>query len=180
LSQGCWREGAVWPSVLARAPEFVISFVVFLHVLSLLKQIYLLACRMVSDARVFTGTSQQIANRHFYECIRRAFLYFQVHQVDMVEAYIVMCGNVFVSLLTALIDRVGCNAHTWWLLNREMQRTAYADKYLSKDPPRMEGATQREGSVTEFSDLGSDRSLDVEYMDHASHTARPLLQQAPV
>merc|ERR1719436_609442 len=68
---------AVWPSVTERIPEFVIALVVFLHLLGLLKQAFLLVCRISYDARIWTGTSQTIAERHYYEAIRRAFLYFQ-------------------------------------------------------------------------------------------------------
>jgi len=169
-----------FPSILSRAPEFVIAFVVFVHVLSLLKQLYLLILRVVCDARVCAGGSRSIAQRHFYEGIRRSFLYFQVHQADMVEAYIIMCANTVVSLLLAGVDYIGCNVHTWWLLNRELSRTKQKDKYLSKDPPRQESATQRDGSVvTDLSDLGSDRSGETEFTDHAGQTSRPLLQPPP-
>lgn len=60
-------------------------------------------------------------------------MYFFVHQLQAVEAYIIMCANVVVAGVTATVDIVFCNAHTWWLLNSEMARTKRGERYMEKN-----------------------------------------------
>eukprot|EP00444_Apocalathium_aciculiferum_P036464 CAMPEP_0183489374 /NCGR_PEP_ID=MMETSP0370-20130417/181410_1 /TAXON_ID=268820 /ORGANISM="Peridinium aciculiferum, Strain PAER-2" /LENGTH=668 /DNA_ID=CAMNT_0025682707 /DNA_START=1 /DNA_END=2007 /DNA_ORIENTATION=+ len=165
------------PSIGSRLPELIISFAVFLRALQVAKQAYLIACKAAYYARTCSGSSQNIARRHYLEAIRRAHLYFQQHQVDMAEAYFLMLSNTVVSLLLMVVDRICGHMHTWWLLNREMARTNWGEQYLLKSPPQMESDQQREGS-NYTSEVGSDYSWDE---DGGVGTNRPLLQgQTPM
>jgi len=159
LPMGSYIMGpqALSPSLWVRLPELIISFGVFLKILNVLKQIYLLVCK----AGLFIGSCKRASNstkrRRYFEAIRRAHLYFQQHQIDMAEAYLLMISNTVVSLFLMLVDRIACNVHTWWLLNRELARTRYGEQYLLKAPPKIEADCLREGS-NYASEYGSDYS----------------------
>ena len=99
--------------------EYVLAFAVFLYLLDLAKHLVLLLCRALHGCFVACCRSEDGATQHLQECIRLCFLYFAVHQIQVVVAYVVMLVNATVAGLLALVDHVG-NAHTWWLLNDEL------------------------------------------------------------
>merc|ERR1719401_101613 len=105
--------------------------------------------------RIMAGGSHKIALRHHNQFVRKCFLYFQVHQFDMAEAYFIIISNTIVSLFLCLVDKIFCNAHTWWLLNREMGRTPFDGQYLQKSPPQIESDALRDGtSIGTNSEIG--------------------------
>jgi len=117
------------PNMLTRMPEYVISLMVFLYILDLVKEFVLISCRSFHDlsAARFQGTGQ------LYESIRVCFVYFLVHQTQIAQAYTILLVNTIFSLLIAMIDRLFCNVHTWWLLNNELARTEHGERYMENN-----------------------------------------------
>jgi len=152
---------AVSPTVVTRLPELIVSFVVFMYVLGFFKDFVLLLNKLLHVFRTASGGSHSISLRHHNQMIRKCFLYFQVHQMDMVQAYIILIANTVASVLLMLVDRVFCNIHTWWLLNREMGRMDFDGQYLAKSPPKIESDQMRDGtSIGGSSELGYEDSMD--------------------
>eukprot|EP00428_Durinskia_dybowskii_P066838 CAMPEP_0170388162 /NCGR_PEP_ID=MMETSP0117_2-20130122/17938_1 /TAXON_ID=400756 /ORGANISM="Durinskia baltica, Strain CSIRO CS-38" /LENGTH=220 /DNA_ID=CAMNT_0010644067 /DNA_START=61 /DNA_END=724 /DNA_ORIENTATION=+ len=148
---------ALSPNVTSRLPELLISFVVFLCVLALFQDAVLILNKCLYLFRTCAGGSSEIALRHHNQFVRKCFVYFQVHQMDMVEAYLILGSNTIISLVLLLIDRLVCNAHTWWLLNRELGRTPFDGQYLAKSPPQIEFDQQRDlTSLGTNSDVGEE------------------------
>jgi len=174
---------AVSPTVITRLPELVIAFTIFAYFLGLAKDTVLTLNKVLLDLRVMAGGSKTIAERHHNQFVRKCFLYFQVHQFDMAEAYFIIIANTAVSLILMLVDRLFFNVHTWWLLNREMGRTAFDGQYLAKSPPQIESDQLRDGtSIGTNSELGLEDSFQYTPTQaghnnhHMSATPRPLLQ----
>jgi len=117
------------PSLLVRAPEYIISLAIFGYVLQLAKNAVLLTCRL---ALACWPGNKEGKTRKLHECIRLCFVYFCVHQTHFVQAYLIMMANTATSLLMAVIDQC-FNAHTWWLLNSEMARTKRGERYMEKN-----------------------------------------------
>jgi len=117
------------PTYVIRMPEYIISFGVFLYVLHLAKSAVLITCRIILHAPCFSRTR---ATRRLHECIRICFLYFGVHQLHMVKAYIIMFCNLAVAALLASIDRLPGAVHTRFLLNSELARTKHGERYMEK------------------------------------------------
>lgn len=116
------------PNISTRMPEYVISLAVFLYFLSLAKELLLLVCRAVLGLCCRKASSE----RRLQECIRICFVYFFVHQLHIVEAYLVLVANTVTSAVLATIDQVLCNGHTWFLLNSELARTRHGERYMEK------------------------------------------------
>jgi len=183
LGQLVLGSRAVSPTVITRLPELVIAFTIFAYFLGLAKDTVLTLNKVLLDLRVMAGGSKTIAERHHNQFVRKCFLYFQVHQFDMAEAYFIIIANTAVSLILMLVDRLFFNVHTWWLLNREMGRTAFDGQYLAKSPPQIESDQLRDGtSIGTNSELGLEDSFQHTPTQaghnnhHMSATPRPLLQ----
>lgn len=116
------------PTPVIRLPEYVISLAVFLQLLDLTKSFVLLTCRGILST---IPCGKQQSTTRMYECIRLCFVYFGVHQLQLVKASAIMVINVSVASFLALIDRL-TNLHTWFLLNSELARTKYGEKYMEK------------------------------------------------
>merc|ERR1711920_550960 len=118
------------PTVLIRLPEFIISFAVFLYILHTLKSAILIGCRAILIGSR-CGSSQEEQMRRLHQCTRVCFLYFGVHQLHVVKAYIVMLCNLLTASLLASIDRLS-RGHTWFLLNSELSRTKHGERYMAQ------------------------------------------------
>mmetsp|Transcript_170644 Transcript_170644/g.542079 ORF Transcript_170644/g.542079 Transcript_170644/m.542079 type:complete len:2208 (-) Transcript_170644:27-6650(-) len=118
------------PNAYTRLPEYVISTTVFLYFLGIAKDFVLLTCRILFT--LCPCIPPEVATRRLQECIRACFVYFLVQQVHMVEAYVVLFANALTASALAIFDQVFCNAHTWFLLNRELARTTHGDTYMKK------------------------------------------------
>lgn len=120
------------PSMWIRLPEYVISLAVFLFSLGLVKEFLLILCRCLCCSRLFpaarTGNSGPL-----HDCIRACFVYFLVHQRHIAEAYAILLVNTVCSLFLVGMDRLFCNAHTWFLLNNELARTKHKEKYMESN-----------------------------------------------
>jgi len=46
--------------------------------------------------------------------------------------------NTTCSVALAAMDKLLCNAHTWWLLNSELARTNRSQKYMENNRPWFE------------------------------------------
>merc|ERR1711920_533660 len=121
------------PTFLIRMPEFIISFAVFLYVLHTVKTAVLVVCR-ASLVGSRCGSSQEAQMRRLHQCTRVCFLYFGVHQLHVVKAYIIMLCNLVTAALLASIDRL-CRFHSWFLLNSELGRTKHGERYLEEKGP---------------------------------------------
>jgi len=150
------------PSVVVRLPEYVISFLLFLYLLGLAKQLTLLVCRLLySVRRCMCPALEQDAKRRLHGAVRMAYVYFFVHQLHCVHAYWVLIVNVLVSSLLAMVDMIPGQPHTWWLLNTELARTQRKEQYLDKLPGFLELDDQRTGYSSDSSTAGdSDFSSD--------------------
>jgi len=148
------------PNWTARVPEYAISLTIFFFFLDLAKSFVLIACRAIFCLCPCRNRDQKKADRRLHECIRVCFVYFFVHQVQTIEAYIILCVNMAVAALTATLDRVFFNVHTWWLLNDEMARTKHGESYMEKNATFFELDALRPG-------FGSDvwSSSDSEFED---------------
>merc|ERR1740121_366693 len=118
------------PTFLIRMPEFVISFAVFLYMLNAAKTATLVICRF-SLVGLRCGSSREAQLRRLHQCTRVCFLYFGVHQLHVVRAYVVLLCNLVTAALLASIDRL-CRIHTWFLLNSELGRTKHGEKYMEQ------------------------------------------------
>lgn len=118
------------PTWLIRMPEYIMSLGIFLYLLNMSKGAVLLFCRVVLS--VCPCVSRERATRRLHECTRICFLYFGVHQLHMVKAYIIMLSNLLVAALLAVVDRIS-HAHTWFLLNSELARTQHGERYMEKN-----------------------------------------------
>jgi len=125
--------GVRWssPHSWVRLPEYLISLCLFLYMLGLAKGFVLLICRGIHQ--LLPWMSRRGATGRLHECIRTCFVYFLVHQVQLVQAYVVLATNCVVSSVLAIVDMVFCNAHTWFLLNSEMARTKYGERYMEQN-----------------------------------------------
>eukprot|EP00445_Apocalathium_hangoei_P014980 CAMPEP_0203882886 /NCGR_PEP_ID=MMETSP0359-20131031/27033_1 /ASSEMBLY_ACC=CAM_ASM_000338 /TAXON_ID=268821 /ORGANISM="Scrippsiella Hangoei, Strain SHTV-5" /LENGTH=2228 /DNA_ID=CAMNT_0050802995 /DNA_START=128 /DNA_END=6814 /DNA_ORIENTATION=+ len=146
------------PTPHTRLPEYVISITLFLYFLGLAKEFILLLCRIT--LKLCPCISEQTATSGMQEVIRACFVYFFVQQIHMIEAYVVLCANALTAGMLAIVDQVFCNAHTWWLLNRELARTTHGDTYMKKgQAPFFELDGHQFGSASEL--WGSDTESDV-------------------
>jgi len=134
------------PTWTARVPEYVISLTIFFYFVDLAKNAILIACRGCSAL----CKDKSRADKRLHECIRVCFVYFFVHQWEAIEAYVILCANLVVAALTATVDKVFCNAHTWWLLNSEMARTKHGEKYMEKKATFFELDGLRPGYGSDF------------------------------
>merc|ERR1712176_823049 len=118
------------PTFLIRLPEFIISLAVFLYMLHTAKTAILVICRacLVGSG---CASSQEAQKRRLHECTRVCFLYFGVHQLHVVKAYIIMLCNLVTAVLLASIDRLS-HIHTWFLLNSELGRTKHGERYMEQ------------------------------------------------
>jgi len=157
-------DRATSPTWFARVPEYVISLTVFFYFLDLAKNIVLIWCRLFFCSFACCSDKTK-ADRRLHECIRVCFVYFFVHQMQAVEAYIIMCANVVVSMGTATIDLAFCNAHTWWLLNSEMARTKRGERYMEKNATFFELDGLRPGFGSDLFSSGSDSEFEDEIPD---------------
>jgi len=114
-----------YPDMVTRLPEYVISLTVFLYILGLVKDFILIVCRLLHNCSPDAGRTGRL-----YECIRLCFVYFLVHQTHIAEAYSVLLINTCCSFVLAAVDKLFCNAHTWWLLNNKLARTKHGEKYM--------------------------------------------------
>merc|ERR1711920_1029562 len=118
------------PTFLIRMPEFIISFAVFLYMLHAAKTAVLIGCR-ASLVGSRCGSSREAQMRRLHQCTRVCFLYFGVHQLHVVKAYIIMLCNLVTAVLLASIDRLS-HIHTWFLLNTELSRTEHGEGYMEQ------------------------------------------------
>lgn len=145
------------PNVLIRLPEYVISFTIFLYALSLAKSSCILACRgLLSLSRC---VPQERKTRQLHECIRICFVYFGVHQVQILKAYVIMVANIVIAVLLAIADRL-TSIHTWFLLNTELARTKHSDRYMEKQTTFYELSTLRPGCGLDIWSSESDSDAD--------------------
>merc|ERR1719436_2149750 len=98
-------------------PEYTISMALFLFLLGIAKDLVLVTCRCINS--LLSCLSRKGATGRMHECIRVCFVYFFVHQLQFIEAYVVLFSNLLVASALAAVDRVLCNSHTWLLLNSE-------------------------------------------------------------
>merc|ERR1712066_1102423 len=113
-----------------RMPEYVISIAIFMFLLGLAKEILLITCRGVLTC--VPCISKATRQRRLQECVRLCFVYFFVHQWNMMQAYCVLLANLATSAILAAIDRIFCNAHTRFVLNNELARTKHGEGYMEK------------------------------------------------
>jgi len=114
-----------YPNMVTRLPEYVISLAVFLYHLGLVRDFVLIICRLLHNCSPDAGRTGRL-----YQCIRLCFVYFLVHQTHIAEAYAILLVNTICSVVLAAIDKMLCNAHTWWLLNNELARTKHGERYM--------------------------------------------------
>merc|ERR1719330_1408150 len=93
------------------------------------KSAVLIFCRAVLGAS--RCLSKEKKTQRLHECTRMCFVYFGVHQIHIVKAYIIMLSNFVVAAILTTIDHV-TNAHTWFLLNNELARTKRGERYMEK------------------------------------------------
>lgn len=118
------------PNVWIRMPEYVIAMMVFLYLVGLAKDVVLISCRLLHD--LFPCLSRKQSTGHMHECVRLCFVYFLVHQIQFVQAYVVLLANLLTSIALAVVDKVFCNVHTWFMLNSELARTPHGERYMEK------------------------------------------------
>merc|ERR1711920_1136703 len=150
------------PTILIRLPEFIISFAVFLYILHTVKTAILIGCR-AALVGPRCGASQKTQMRRLHECIRVCFLYFGVHQLHVVKAYIIMLCNLVTAVLLASIDRLS-HIHTWFLLNSELGRTKHGERYVEKN-------------ATFYELDGNDYNFDIWSLDSGSEAETGLPDQ---
>jgi len=122
------------PNAWTRMPEYVISIVIFIFLLGLMKEFVLITIRLaLSICPCGKGKNWNKRETQLQELIRICFVYFFVHQLHIVQAYIVLCANLATSVVLATIDQVFCNGHTWFLLNTELARTKHGERYMEKN-----------------------------------------------
>jgi len=160
LLGGSWVIGhrASSPSILARLPEYFISFIVFLYLLGLAKRCVLITSRLLYcfRRRCFPVEEQDL-RRRLHESIRLAYVYFFAHQLHCVEAYAVLLLNLLLSLVLALLDGLPGHLHTWWLLNGQLARLPQGERYLDRQPAALEPDAVRSCAASEdVSDASSD------------------------
>jgi hypothetical protein len=117
------------PNASTRMPEYIISWTVFVFFLGLAKEFVLIACRMIFT--LCPCVSEKVKTKRMQEIIRMCFVYFLVHQLQTLEAYVVLFANLVTSSVMAVIDRLS-NLHTLFLLNSEMARTRHGERYMEK------------------------------------------------
>jgi len=115
------------PTVWTRLPEYVISLAVFLYLLSLVKELVLILCRVLHS---FSTRCCKSGPGRLHHSIKVCFVYFLVHQKNIAEAYVILFGNAVFSLFLAVVDMVFCNAHTWFMLNNELAQTKHSERYM--------------------------------------------------
>jgi len=118
------------PSLLVRAPEYIISMAIFGYLLQMAKNAVLLACKLALAC--WPCGDKEGRTRRLHECIRVCFVYFCVHQAHFVQAYLILLANTATSLVLVVLEQCFCNVHTWWLLNSEMARTKRGERYMEK------------------------------------------------
>merc|ERR1711920_1004164 len=118
------------PTILIRLPEFIISFAVFLYILHTVKTAILVGCRAILVGS--RGIASEARMLRLHHCTRICFLYFGVHQLHVVKAYIILLCNLVTAALIASIDRVS-GFHTWFLLNSELGRTNHGEGYMERN-----------------------------------------------
>merc|ERR1712190_58202 len=118
------------PGVATRMPEYVISIAIFMFLLGLAQEILLITCRVVLTC--VPCISKATRQRRLQECVRLCYVYFFVHQWNMMQAYCILLANLTTSAILAAIDRIFCNAHTRFVLNNELARTKHGERYMEK------------------------------------------------
>mmetsp|Transcript_1645 Transcript_1645/g.4577 ORF Transcript_1645/g.4577 Transcript_1645/m.4577 type:complete len:2143 (-) Transcript_1645:437-6865(-) len=143
------------PSMTTRAPEYLISAILFIFLLGLAKEFVLIVCRMLLS--ICPCLDEPRRERRLHECVRLCFVFFFTHQLQTVQAYVVLFVNALTAGALAVVDQFFCNLHTWFLLNRELARTPHGQKYMEKTATFFElDAQQLEGSDLWSSDSDSD------------------------
>jgi len=147
------------PNVFVRLPEIIIALLAFLYVLGLVKHFVLLICRLFFSR----GGEDEKTARRLHECARLCFVYFFVHQIHVIQAYMILLANAATSVMLLILDTAFCGAHTRWLLNNELARVNPGEKYMEKEKTFFEMDVHRHhGSVGSsdiwFSDSDSDVS----------------------
>jgi len=123
-------DRATKPTGWARLPEIIISFVVFLYVMSTLKRIVLLGVRLQFYLRtsfICCGASEerrQAALHKMRVSIRFNYFFFFDYQFRVLRASLVLLINFVVSTILVIIDvnLCGIRLHTLWLLNTRVAR----------------------------------------------------------
>merc|ERR1719226_252446 len=103
----------------------------FLFMLGIAKDVVLIACRSINS--FLSCFSRKGSTGRMHECIRVCFVYFFVHQLQFIEAYVILLANLVTSGALAVVDWLFCNAHTYLLLNSELARTQHGEKYMAKN-----------------------------------------------
>merc|ERR1719221_1298015 len=145
-------------------PEFIISFAVFLYILHTAKIVILVGCRAsLVSVGSRCGFSREAQLRRLHQCTRVCFLYFGVHQLHVVKAYIIMLCNLVTAALLASIDRL-CRFHTWFLLNSQLGGTKHGEQYMKKN-------------ATFYELDGNDYNFDIWSLDSGSEAETGLPDQ---
>ncbi|CAE8593555.1 unnamed protein product, partial [Polarella glacialis] len=147
------------PSMWARFPEYLISFLVFLEYLGCAEHIVLVSIRAIFLVLTCCCCiAEEDATLWLYQSVRFVHVYFFGHQIHKLQAYMVLLSNTIVSLFLLLLDKAFCNVHTWWLLNEELARTGRREQYLENRPTLLEQESQRYGHTSETSSNRGEQS----------------------
>mmetsp|Transcript_39687 Transcript_39687/g.89028 ORF Transcript_39687/g.89028 Transcript_39687/m.89028 type:complete len:507 (+) Transcript_39687:3142-4662(+) len=154
LGQWVLGDRAVKPNVWLRAPEYLISFLLFLYAIGTVKRAVLLAARLVYCSRVRRGWKEADARSKLQLSIRFCYFFFFDHQLRVVRASVVLLLNTVVAVILMLLDSdcLGIRLHTLWLLNGQAARGLTVGKVRNTSswlrPSSWRGSTNSSPSST--------------------------------